>query len=155
MKKIAVCSQNRRGVTGYAARCRNFMMFVVQTERKRIISREPYSLYKEETFFMTEDDKAHPLDEVDVLISGGMGSGLQQSLAKREITGLVTNEIDPTKAVKLYLKGLLPLVEIEDFHDSDEYIEDLSKLPPEIRNKCCGNTDSSGGCCGKGLKGLV
>ena len=155
MKKIVVTTQNRRTITGYAARCRNHLVFIVQPERRRIISKEVYELFKQETWFVTEPGQPHPFDEMDVLITAGMGSGLQAELATRGIEGLVTHEKDPVKAVKMYLRDELPLEPIEEFHDSDEYIEDLSRLPNEIRNKCCGNTDLSGGCCGRGLKGLV
>lgn len=155
MKKIVVTTQNRRTVTGYAARCRNHQVFIVQPERKRIVSCEVHELFKNETWFVTESGQAHPFDEMDVLITAGMGSGLQAELASRGIEGLVTTEKDPKLAVKMYLRGTLPVAEIEEFHDTDDYIEDLSRLPNEVRNKCCGNTDLSGGCCGRGLRGLV
>ncbi|WP_461535455.1 NifB/NifX family molybdenum-iron cluster-binding protein [Spongorhabdus nitratireducens] len=155
MKKIIVTSQNRRTITGYAARCRNFSVFIVQPERKRIISREPYELFRHETYFETAAGQLHPLDDADVLITSGMGSGLQQELAGRGIEGLITTEQDPVAAVKMYLRNNLPVTEPADYYDTDEYIEDLNNLPPEIRRKCCGNTDSRGGCCGRGLKGLI
>ena len=150
MKKIAVTSQNRRTITGFAARCRNFNLFIVQPERKRIISKEPYELFRHETYFETASGQPHPLDDIDVLITGGMGSGLQNDLAERGIEALVTTEKNPVAAVKMYLRDTLPVTAIEDAHDTDEYIEDLSRLPNEIRRKCCGNTDTSGGCCGRG-----
>ncbi|MTI14447.1 NifB/NifX family molybdenum-iron cluster-binding protein [Sansalvadorimonas verongulae] len=155
MKRIVVTTQNRRTVTGYAARCRNHQVFIVQPERKRIVSCEVHELFKNETWFDTESGQAHPFDEMDVLITAGMGSGLQAELANRGIEGLVTTEKDPKLAVKMYLRGTLPQAEIAEFHDTDDYIEDLSRLPNEVRNKCCGNTDLNGGCCGRGLRGLV
>ena len=155
MKKVVVTTQNRRTVTGYAARCRNHQVFIVQPERKRIISCEGFELNKNETWFDTETGQPHPFDDMDVLITGGMGSGLQAELASRGIEGLVTTEKDPKLAVKMYLRGTLPRKEIKDFYDSEHYIEDLSRLPNEVRNKCCGNTSVDGGCCGRGLRGLV
>ena len=155
MKKIVVTTQNRRTITGYAARCRNHSVFIVQPERRRIVSREVYELFKNETWFVTEPGQPHPFDEMDVYITAGMGSGLQTELANRNIEGLVTHIKDPVEAVKLYLRGELPLEPIAEFHDTDDYIEDLSRLPNEVRNKCCGNTDVNGGCCGRGLKGLI
>ncbi len=155
MKKIVVTSQNRRTVTGFAARCRNFNLFIVQPERKRIISKEAYELFRHETYFETPSDQPHPLDDVDVLITGGMGSGLLKELEMRGIERLVTTEKDPVSAVKMYLRDTLPTTAVEEFYDTDDYIEDLSRLPNEIRRKCCGNTDASGGCCGWRLKGLV
>ena len=46
---------------------------------------------------------AHPLDGVDVLIAGGMGSGLQARLARKGIEAVVTPEKDPDRAVSLWL----------------------------------------------------
>ncbi len=155
MKKIVVTTQNRRTITGYAARCRNHQVFVVQPERRRIISCEVYELFKNETWFVTETGESHPFDNMDVYITAGMGSGLQAELALRGIEGLVTTEKDPKQAVKMYLRNTLPVADIEEFHDTEAYIEDLSRLPDEVRKKCCGNTDRNGGCCGRGLKGLV
>ena len=155
MKKIVVTSQNRRTITGYAARCRNFSLFVVQPERKRIVSREPYELFRHETYFETAAGQVHPFDDINVLITGGMGSGLQKELADRGIEGVVTTEKNPVTAVKMYLRNSLPVIEVADYYDTDQYIENLDNLPPEIRRKCCGNTDSHGRCCGRGLKGLV
>ncbi|WP_281648948.1 hypothetical protein [Parendozoicomonas sp. Alg238-R29] len=155
MKKIVVTTQNRRTITGYAARCRNHQVFIVQPERKRIVSCEAHELFKNETWFDAETGQPHPFDEMDVLITAGMGSGLKAELAGRSIEGLVTTEKDPKAAVKMYLRDILPIAEIEEFHDTDAYIEDLSRLPNEVRNKCCGNTDLNGGCCGRGLRSLV
>ncbi len=155
MKKIVVTTQNRRTVTGYAARCRNHQVFIVQPERKRIVSCEMFELNRNETWFEIEAGQEHPFDEMDVLITSGMGSGLLAELKGRGIEGFVTTEKDPKQAVKMHLRGTLPLQEVEEFFDSEDYIEDLSRLPNEIRNKCCGNTSTEGGCCGRGLRGLI
>lgn len=119
------------------------------------VSCEVHELFRNEIWFVTEGGQTHPLDEMDVLITVGTGSGLQAELAIREIERLVTTEKDPKLAVKMRLRGTLPVAEIEEFHDTDDCIEDLSRLPNEVWNTCCGNTDLNGGCCGRGLRGLV
>ncbi len=155
MKKIIVTTQNLRTITGYAARCRNHQVFVVQPERRRIISCEAFGLARDETWFEIQPKQPHPFDSMDVLITAGMGSALLAELTSRGIEGLITTEKDPKLAVKMYLQGTLPLAEIEEYFDTEDYIEDLSRLPSEVRNKCCGNTSVNGGCCGRGLRGLV
>ena len=47
--------------------------------------------------------EVHPLDSVNVLITSGMGSGLQQCLLLRGVEAVVTTEADPEHAVAAYL----------------------------------------------------
>jgi predicted Fe-Mo cluster-binding NifX family protein len=103
--KIAVTSQNRRTITEHAGRCRIFWLY--QTEQGKVTGKALLSLPKEQCFHDSSPHEPHPLDEVQVLISGGMGQGLVRRLAMKGITGLVTAEIDPDKAVAAYLAGAL------------------------------------------------
>lgn len=64
-------------------------------------------LPKEQSFHDSSPNKSHPLDDVDVLITGGMGHGLMKRLERKGIKGLVTKEDDPQKAVIRYLEGSL------------------------------------------------
>lgn len=109
--KIAVTSQNRRDVTEHAGRCRNF--WVYEIDGLQVVDRRLLELPKEASFHDAERDSAHPLDGVDVLISGGMGEGLRQRLARRGIEALVTTETRPERAVQAWLTGDLPVVEPE------------------------------------------
>jgi predicted Fe-Mo cluster-binding NifX family protein len=79
--KIAVTSQNRREIT------------------------------KEASFHDSSPHAAHPLDGVDMLIAGGMGSGLQARLARKGIEAVVTPEKDPDRAVSLWLTHSLARAE--------------------------------------------
>jgi|SRR5690554_6006884 len=99
--KIAVTSQNRRAVTGHAGRCRRFWIFTV--EDGAITDKTLLELSKEESFHDSDGSAPHPLDEVDVLLTGGMGSGLAQCLARKEIRALVTQAEDPDEAVQAFL----------------------------------------------------
>lgn len=103
--KIAVTSQNRKEVTGHAGRCRKFWLFDVEGEQ--IISRELLELAKEQCFHDMAPGIAAPLESVDLLIVGGMGSGLRARLARRGIPVVVTGEKDPEQAVRLWLAGAL------------------------------------------------
>jgi len=103
--KIAVTSQNRKSITEHAGRCRKFQLFEI--EEGRIISKELVELAKEQSFHESSPHEAHPLDVVDVLISGGMGNGMIRRLGNKGITGVITTQSDPETAVKLYLDGKL------------------------------------------------
>ena len=103
--KIAVTSQNRKSITEHAGRCRKFWVF--DTENSEIIKSELLELPKQQSFHDSSDDVPHPLDNVDVLIAGGMGQGLIRRLKNKGIRPLVTQESDPTKAVLSYLNNSL------------------------------------------------
>ena len=103
--KIAVTSQNRKSITEHAGRCRKFWVFIA--ENNEIVDRELLELPKEQSFHESSPHGSHPLDDIDVLIAGGMGHGLVTRLARKGIKGLVTKESDPEKAVLLYLAGSL------------------------------------------------
>lgn len=106
--KIAVTSQNRKTVTEHAGRCRKFWIFEI--EDNRIISRDLLELPKKQSFHDCDRHDVHPLDEVDVLISAGMGQGLVDRLARRGVTGVTTTERDPRQAVIHYLDGNLEVI---------------------------------------------
>jgi predicted Fe-Mo cluster-binding NifX family protein len=105
--KIAVTSQNRKIITEHAGRCRKFWLFTI--ENNQVVERTLLELPKEQSFHESSPHEPHPLDDVDVLISGGMGKGLARRLANKGIKGLVTSEGDPEKAVSRYLEGSLDI----------------------------------------------
>ena len=101
--KIAVCSQNRKTVTEHAGKCRKFWVYNI--EQGRVIGRSLLELTIEQSFHEAKEGQAHPLDEVDVLITGSIGGGLQQRLRQRGIIGVVTSETDLDQAVASFLAG--------------------------------------------------
>ncbi|HRH81980.1 MAG TPA: NifB/NifX family molybdenum-iron cluster-binding protein [Thiobacillaceae bacterium] len=107
--KIAVTSQNRKSVTGHAGKCRKFWIYEV--EGRKLRGKSLLELPIEQSFHETHGVEAHPLDKVNVLISGGMGAGLRHRLWQRGIDALVTPETDPDRAVAAYLAGSLALGE--------------------------------------------
>jgi hypothetical protein len=74
--KIAVASQNRKQVTGHTGRCRRFWIYEV--EAGRIVSRTLLELPIDQSFHAISPQAPHPLDGVQVLISGGVGEGLDR-----------------------------------------------------------------------------
>ena len=105
--KIAVTSQNRKNVTEHAGRCRKFWIFTV--EDKEIVGRELLELPKEQSFHDSSPHEPHPLDDIAVLIAGGMGRGLIRRLETHGIGSVVTTEDDPETAVLGYLDGSLSI----------------------------------------------
>ncbi len=101
--KIAVCSQNRKTVTEHAGKCRKFWVYDVA--EGRVVGRNLLELTIEQSFHEAKEGQAHPLDEVDVLITGSIGGGLQQRLKQRGILGIVTSETDLDQAIADFLAG--------------------------------------------------
>jgi len=101
--KIAVASQNRREITGHTGRCRKFWIYTI--ENGAITAKELLELAKEQTFHDSSPHDPSPLDDVQVLIASGMGTGLVRRLENMGIEALITTETSPDKAVEDYLKG--------------------------------------------------
>lgn len=103
--KIAVTSQNRRTVTEHAGKCRKF--WVYEIEEGQVMGKTLLELPIEQSLHQSSLQEPHPLDTVQVLITAGMGPGLQHRLAAKGITALMTAETDPDQAVAAYLRGTL------------------------------------------------
>ena len=103
--KIAVTSQNRRTITEHAGKCRKFWVYDI--EQGQVTGRTLLELPIEQSFHESSPHEPHPLDAVQVLITGSMGPGLQRRLTAKGITALMTSETDPDQAVAAYLQGTL------------------------------------------------
>jgi predicted Fe-Mo cluster-binding NifX family protein len=103
--KIAVTSQNRRTITEHAGKCRKFWIYDI--EENQVAGKTLLELPIEQSFHESSPHEPHPLDAVQVLIAGSMGSGLSHRLAVKGIAALTTSETDPDRAVVAYLDGSL------------------------------------------------
>ncbi|MBF0449123.1 MAG: nitrogen fixation protein [Magnetococcales bacterium] len=99
--KIAITSQNKHSVTGHAGKCRKF--WVYQIVDGKTSSKELLELPMEQSFHASSPQEPHPLDEIQVLITGGMGEGLRRRMAVKNIQAVVTEETDLDKAVEQFL----------------------------------------------------
>nr|VFJ64283.1 MAG: Predicted Fe-Mo cluster-binding protein, NifX family [Candidatus Kentron sp. FM]VFJ64985.1 MAG: Predicted Fe-Mo cluster-binding protein, NifX family [Candidatus Kentron sp. FM]VFK16266.1 MAG: Predicted Fe-Mo cluster-binding protein, NifX family [Candidatus Kentron sp. FM] len=114
--KIAITSQNRREVTGHAGMCRNFFIYDIAEDSPPVIKdKKLLELPKEQSLHEHAGGQPHPLDVVNVFITGGMGSGMRQKLAGKGIRGITTAETDPDNAIRAFLDG--SLVEQSPDHD--------------------------------------
>ena len=103
--KIAVTSQNRRTINEHAGKCRKFWVYDI--EQGQVMGKTLLELPIEQSLHESSLQEPHPLDTVQVLITAGMGPGLQRRLAAKGITALMTAETDPDQAVAAYLQGTL------------------------------------------------
>ena len=103
--KIAVASQNRREITDHTGRCRKFWIYEIKNGT--IANKALLELAKEQSFHDSSPQAPSLLDDMQILIAGGMGAGLVRRLENRGIEPLITTETNPDKAVEDYLKGTL------------------------------------------------
>lgn len=107
--KIAVTSQDRLTVTGHAGRCQHF--WVYEVDGRQVSGRALLEVPQEQTFHQSHHAGPPGLAGIAALITGGMGAGLAARLARQGVTGVVTSETDPDRAVARYLDGSLPRLE--------------------------------------------
>jgi len=109
--KIAVASQNRREITSHTGRCRKFWIYHI--EGNAVTNKQLLELPKEQSFHDTSPHDPSPLGDVQVLIAGGMGTGLVRRLQALGIKAINTKEKAPDQAIKNYLNGTLEAVSLE------------------------------------------
>jgi predicted Fe-Mo cluster-binding NifX family protein len=112
--KIAISSQNQTQVTGHLGRCQKFWIYDV--EGTTIQDKQLLQITKDQSFHESSPKAPHPLDTVQVLISGGMGRGLAQRLETKGIQPLITPETDLDAAIMDYLSGTLAVLTPEEHH---------------------------------------
>jgi predicted Fe-Mo cluster-binding NifX family protein len=115
--KIAVTSQNRREITGHAGRCRKFWIYDIGSGGE-ITDKRLLELPKTGALHESPRHEPHPLDEVQVLISGGMGAGMKRRLAAMGIEAVVTSGSDPDTSVAAWLDGSLEQVAHDATHQN-------------------------------------
>ena len=103
--KIAVASQNRKEITSHTGRCLKFWVYDI--ENGTIANKVLLELTKEQCFHDSLPQEPSPLGDVEVLISGGMGTGLVRRIENMGIKPLITAETNPDKAIEDYLNGTL------------------------------------------------
>jgi predicted Fe-Mo cluster-binding NifX family protein len=103
--KIAVTSQNFKSVTGHAGKSRRFIVFNVG-----VPCDSPEVVWLDLPLDMSIHEfsgDAHPLDDMDVILTASAGQGFVTKLAQRGVQVITCGESDPRKAVRDYLTGEL------------------------------------------------
>jgi predicted Fe-Mo cluster-binding NifX family protein len=103
--RIAVTSQNFKSVSGHAGKSRRFIVFNVSTPCD-----SPEVVWLDlplEMSFHEFAGGAHPLDDMDVILTSSAGQGFVSKLAQRGVKVITCGESDPRTAVRDYLTGSL------------------------------------------------
>ena len=117
--RIAVTSQNFRSVTGHAGRARRFIVFEANgRDSPREIER--LDLDAGMTIHGFDPRSKHPLDSMNVLITGGSGEGFIRHMAARGVRVVATAESDPALAVDAFLAGRVMSASSHGHHDQAE-----------------------------------
>ena len=102
--KIAVTSQNFRTITGHGGRARRYLVYEPDAAGE-LHEVERLSLPKELAFHEFHAGGQHPVDTMDIIITGSAGHGFVRRLAARGVRVLVTGETDPRVAAEAVFKG--------------------------------------------------
>ncbi len=102
--RIAVSSQNFRTVTGHAGQARRFFVFEADGQQP---PKEVERLDLDANFAIHGYDHGakHPLDSMNVLITGSAGEGFIRHMAARGVRVVATGESVPELAVAAFLSG--------------------------------------------------
>jgi len=101
--KIGVTSQNYRTITGHAGKTRRFLIYTPD-DKGALVETDRLNLPKEMSMHEFRG-ASHPLDELDVLITGGAGEGFVRRMAAKGVQVIATSETDPLRAVSSVLSG--------------------------------------------------
>jgi predicted Fe-Mo cluster-binding NifX family protein len=121
--RIAVTSQNFRTVTGHAGHARRFIVFdAAGNDAPHEVER--LDLDAGMVIHGFDPRARHPLDGVDVLITGGAGEGFIRHLATRGVRVVATGESDPRAAVAAFLAGRVTSASAGCNHDHSDLGDD-------------------------------
>ncbi len=101
--KIGVTSQNFRTITSHAGKTRRFLVFS-QNPEGNTVEIDRLDLPKTMSMHAFRGTN-HPIDEFDVLITGGCGNGFHRRMVSRGVRVIETSETDPEKAAKAVFSG--------------------------------------------------
>lgn len=114
--KIGVTSQNFRTITGHAGKARRFLIYSAEADAQPV-EIDRLDLPKEMSMHEFRGMDPHPIDALEVLITGSCGAGFLRRMAARGIEVITTSESDPILAVTSYGNGM-PLPPAEPHNHS-------------------------------------
>lgn len=132
--RIAVSSQNFRTVTGHAGRARRFIVFEAnEQELPREIER--LDLDANMAIHGYDHSAGHPLDSMQVLITGSAGEGFIRHLGARGVRVVATAESVPELAVAAFLAGRVKSPGCNQDHS--DLVEEESHLHDAEQDHAC------------------
>ena len=105
--KIAIATRDFIEVSGHAGQTRQWLLYDLNRHRGGQLLPAPHriELKKDEVLHVFEDDRAHPLDGVDIVVAASAGDGFIRHMKKRGAEVLLTGETDPALAISRLLVG--------------------------------------------------
>jgi predicted Fe-Mo cluster-binding NifX family protein len=105
--KIAIATRNFTEVSGHAGQAREWLLYDLSSHQSSQLLPAPrrVDLARDEVLHTFEDDRAHPLDGVDIVVARSAGDGFIRHMKKRGSEVLLTGESDPAVAITRILAG--------------------------------------------------
>lgn len=105
--KIAIATKNFLEVSGHAGQCRHWLLYDLSEHRSGQLLPAPLriELDQDEVLHVFADDRAHPLDGIDIAVCASAGDGFIRHMRKRRCDVLLTGDSDPTVAISRILAG--------------------------------------------------
>lgn len=105
--KIAIATKNHLEVSGHAGQCRHWLVYDLSQHQSNQLLPAPafVELDKTEILHSFADDRAHPLDGIDLIVCASAGDGFIRHMKKRGCEVLRTGETDPALTITRILAG--------------------------------------------------
>jgi predicted Fe-Mo cluster-binding NifX family protein len=103
--KIGVTSQNFRTITGHAGKTRRFLVFQSDGTAESVREVDRLDLSKEMSMHAFHGMGSHPIEVLDILITGSCGEGFIRRMSAMGIRVFVTGESDPLTAARAVVEG--------------------------------------------------
>ncbi|WP_153145875.1 hypothetical protein [Dechloromonas sp. H13] len=105
--KIAIATKDFTEVSGHAGQAREWLLYDLSAHQSNQLLPAPrrIDLAKDEVLHVFADDRAHPLDGVDIVVAHSAGDGFVRHMKKRGTEVLLTGEHDPAVAITRILAG--------------------------------------------------
>jgi predicted Fe-Mo cluster-binding NifX family protein len=105
--KIAIATKDFAAVSGHAGQTRQWLVYDLSSHRANQLLPAPsrVDLNKEQVLHTFEDNEAHPLDGIDIVVCASAGDGFIRHMKKRGAEVLLTGETDPAIAITRILAG--------------------------------------------------
>lgn len=105
--KIAIATKDFETVSSHAGQTRQWLVYDLTDHRSNQLLPAPrrVNLEKEQVLHVFEDNEAHPLDGIDIMVAASAGDGFIRHMKKRGTEVLLTGETEPAVAITRILAG--------------------------------------------------
>lgn len=105
--KIAIATKAFATVSGHAGQTRDWLVYDLSKHQSNQLLPAPrrVELDKTQVLHSFEDNAAHPLDGIDIVVAASAGDGFIRHMKKRGAEVLLTGESDPALAISRILAG--------------------------------------------------